>query len=242
MKTGKTVGTAALLPVEVGFKPSMVELFCSESSIFGSWDESMRANTFMVKSVKELRTGDIIFGRHLPSIGTTPTALANKRVVAQFNGAGATAIEVAAVAAGTAFTATGHDVTADKWGSFLLSVQTGGTKTITMSAVATYASEALAIAALPTVPTNEAILGYVTIQATASIFWDATSDALSAAAACNYYEGYGVMTGGITVYGSEDYDAMVAAGLTSFSQGFTIGTSAQLNILGSIIEWKAYRD
>ncbi len=242
MKSGRTTGTAALLAVEVGFKPSMVELFCSESSVFGRWTDDMRADTFAIESVKELRTGDIIFGTHLPHIGTTDTQLANYRCTAQFSGVGATAIEVTAVAAGTAFTATAMDVTADKWASYLLSVQTGGTKTITMSALGTYATEALAIAALAAKPTNEAILGYITIKATASAIWDATTDALTAAEHCHYYEGYGVMSGGINVYGPEDYDAMVAAGLTTFHQGFTIGTSAHLNILGSIIEWKAYKD
>lgn len=242
MRAGRTTGTGALLMVEVGYKPAAVELFCSESSAFGIWDDSMRAGTFSIHSVKELRAGDVIFGAHLPYIGTTPTQLANRRVTAQFNAAGATAIEVTAVAAGTAFTATTHDVTAAKWASFLLSVQTAGTKIITMSALGTYATEALAIAALPATPANEAVLGYITIQATAGAIWDATTDALSAAAACNYYEGYGVMSGGITVYGSQDYDAAIAAGVTAPKQGFTIGTSAQLNIAGSIIEWKAYRD
>jgi hypothetical protein len=248
MKTGKTIGTAALLAVEVGFKPSMVELFVSESSAIGYWEETMRANTFAAMSVKELRANDIIFGRHLPSIGSTTTQLANKRCTAQFNAAGATAIEVTAVAAGTAFTGTTHDVTADKWGLFLLSVQTGGTKTITPSASLAYATEALAIAAIPTVPTNEAILGYITVKATSGAIWDATTDSLAgglsgtAAEKTNYYEGYAVMTGGITVYGANDYDAAIAAGITSPVQGFTIGTHALVNILGSIIEWKAYRD
>jgi len=242
MRSGITTGTGALLAVEVGWKPSQVELMCSESSVIGSWNESMRAGTFSIHSVKELRTGDVIFGSHLPLIGTTTTQLANTRVTAQFSAAGATAIEVTAVAAGTAFTATSHDVTADKWASFLLSVQTGGTKIITMSALGTYDTETLAIAALAAKPTNEAILGYITIKATSSAIWDATTDALSAAEECNYYEGYGVMSGGITVYGQDDLDAMVAAGLTTYKQGFTIGTSAHLNILGGIIEWKAYRD
>jgi hypothetical protein len=241
MKTGITTATGALQLVEVGYKPAGVELFCSESSVLGSWNDSMRAGTFSIHSIKELRTGDIIFGSHLPLIGTTTTQLANTRVTAQFSAAGATPIEIAATAAGTAFTGTTDDVTAALWASFLLSVQTGGTIIITRSA-SDYATEALAIAALATKPTNEAILGYITIEATSSAIWDATSDALSDAESCNYYEGYGVMSGGITAYGVSDYDTMVSAGITSPKQGFTIGTNANLNILGSIIEWKAYRD
>ena len=78
--------------------------------------------------------------------------------------------------------------------------------------------------------------------------WNATTDALAAgtsgtpANATNYYEGYGVMTNGITPYGAGDYDAAIAAGVTSPVRGFTIGTSAHLNIAGSIISWKAFRD
>ena len=247
MRSGTTTGTGALLMVEVGYKPSMIELVCSESSVFGKWDEDMRDGTFSISSLKELRTGDVIFGAHLPSIGTTDTQLANKRCTAQFSAAGGTPIEVAAVAAGTAFTATTHDITAGKWASYLLTVQTGGTKTITMSA-SVYDTEALAIAALASAPANEAILGYITIEATSGAIWDAQTDALAGgssgtpAESTNYYEGYGVMSGGVIPYGSEDIDAMTTAGLTSYVQGFTIGTSAQLNILGSIIEWKAYRD
>jgi len=114
MKTGKTTGTGALLPVSVGFKPALVELQVSESSVVGFWSEDMRVDTFQIISLEELRTGDIIFGSHLPSMGSTNTQLANKRVVAQFSAAGATPIEVSAVAAGTAFTSTTHDITANK--------------------------------------------------------------------------------------------------------------------------------
>jgi hypothetical protein len=198
----------------------------------------MRTGTFAITNLEEIRTGDIIFGRHLPAIGTTPTALANRRCVGKFSGAGATAVEIAAVAAGTAFTGTTHDIAQYYWRSYLLSAQTGGTKTITVSS-SSYATEALAIAALASTPSNEAILGYITIYAD-SAFTGATTSL--ADVTVNYYEGYGVMSGGITPYGAGDIDAMTAAGLTAYKQGFTIGTSAQLNIAGSVITWKAYRD
>jgi hypothetical protein len=248
MRSGSTTGTAALLAVEVGFKPSMVELQVGESSAIGFWEESMRAGTFCVQMVNELRAGDILIGRHLPSLGSTTTQIANKRGVAQFNGAGDVRIEVPATAAGTAFTATTHDVTADKWGCFQLCMVTNQTITIVPDSSLASATEAAAIALMGTKTTSSASLGYITVKATSGAIFNATTDSLTGgtsgtpAEETNYYEGFGVMSGGITVYGAQDIDAMTAAGLATFKQGFTIGTDALLNILGSIITWKAYRD
>lgn len=245
---GKILGTGAAINVDLGFIPARVDLFCTESSVQGYWESTMRDGTFVVENLGEVRSGEVLIGRHLPSIGTTDTQLANKRCVGYFDGAGATAIEIAATAAGTAFTGGGaHDVaTASKWACFRLTAATGGTFTITPSAALNYATEALAIAALPAAPGNELDLGYVTIQSTAGAIWDATTDALGAgysypggtahaagtsgtpAAATNFYEGYGVMTGGITPYSTSYY-------------GFSIGTAALLNIAGSQISYKAYR-
>jgi hypothetical protein len=247
MRTGKTIGTAALLPVNCGFKPSRVELFCSESSAYGYWENTMRDGTFAAMGLRELRTSDIIFGRHLPFIGSTTTQLGNRRITAQFNGAGGTPIEIASTLAGTAFTATTHDITTSLWRSFRLSAVTNGTITITHSA-SEYATEALAIAALAALPAVSVSLGYITVQAPATGTWDATTCSLAGgtsgsypAAETNYYEGYAVESNGITVYGAADYTAQIAAAITPI-QGFTIGTDALLNVLGSIIEWKAYRD
>jgi hypothetical protein len=248
MRSGYTTGTGALLAVEVGFKPSMVELQCTESSAIGFWEESMRAGTFCVEMVNELRADDILIGRHLPFIGSTDTQLGNRRVVMQFNGAGDVRIEKAATLAGTAFTATDHDITADKWGCFQLCCVTAGTVTIVPDSSLASATEAAAIALMGTKTSDSASLGYITVKATSGAIFNATTDALAGgstgtpAEETNYYEGYGVMTGGITVYGARDIDAMTAAGLTSFKQGFTIGTNALVNALGSIITYKAYRD
>ena len=101
---------------------------------------------------------------------------------------------------------------------------------------------------MPTKTTNSASLGYITIQATAGAIFNATTDALAggssgtAAATTNYYEGYAVMSNGITPYGAADYDAAISAGVTSPARGFTVGTNALLNVAGSIITWTAYRD
>lgn len=251
MKTGITTGTGAILGVEVGYKPSCVELEITESSITGYNHEDMRDGTMAITSVGELNSDNIIIGASLPFIGSTDTQLGSRRCVAYYNAAAGTPIDVPAVLAGTAFTATTHDVTAGNWRSYLLSVPTGAPGTIAIQVSASnYATEALAIAALPTVTVGNAILGYITIEATSGAIFDAQVDALEGgssgtpAESTNYYEGYGVMTGGITLYGSSetDYDAQVAAGLTTYVQGFTLGTNALVNALGSIILWKAYRD
>jgi hypothetical protein len=247
MKTGKTTGTAALLPVEVGFKPSMIELQCSASSAIGYWDATMRQGTFALTDIQYLAAGDYIFGRHLPFMASTTTQLGNRLLACQFVGAQTTPITKAATLAGTAFTATTHDITASKWRSFRMSMVTNGTITITHSA-SEYATEALAIAALAALPATSVELGYITVQAPATGTWDATTCSLAGgtsgtypAAATNYYSSCALMTGGITVYGASDLVAEEAAGITPI-QGFTIGTDALVNSLGSIIIYKAYRD
>jgi hypothetical protein len=240
IKSGRVIGTGSLINVDCGFKPAVIELISSESSIKGFWDSTMSNGQFCVTDLDELRTGEMLIGSHLPSIGTTDTQLANYRCVGYFDGAGATPIELAATAAGTAFTATTHDVaTGSKWGLFKLSIQTGGTITITPSAALNYDTEALALAAIPATPANEISLGHITVQSTSGAIWDATTDALAGgssgtpANATNYYRAYGVMTGGISTYGATD---------SSTFQGFSIGTAAQLNVAGSDIYYKAYRN
>ncbi len=100
----------------------------------------------------------------------------------------------AAVAAGTAPTA--QTVTADKWALYLLSIATGGTITVTPAAanVAGYATEALAIAALPATPAGEISMGYVTVKTKAATAWIGATDAFfggaagNVASATNYYD------------------------------------------------------
>lgn len=77
-----------------------------------------------------------------------------------------------AVAAGTAFTATTHDIASDKEAIFVLSIDTGGTITITKGDDAA-AGEGVA----PATPTGECKMGEVKILATGDTF-DATSDGL----------------------------------------------------------------
>jgi len=235
--SGKVIGTGAELDVVVGFKPARVELMISESSIKGFWDNSMRDAVFLIEYCAELRTGEILLGSHLPLIGTTDTQIANTRCVTQHDAAGDVRVEVAAVAAGTAFAGAADDITADKWGCYKVCAASGGAISITPDTSLANDTEAEAIANMGATPANEAVLGYVTVKATAGAVFDATTDALAGgtsgtpAEKTNYYAGYGVMSNGITVYG----------GGTDTFRGFRIGTNAGLNILGSEIFYKAYR-
>lgn len=85
------------------------------------------------------------------------------------------------IASGTvADTGTTAVIASSKWGVAQISANASGTLTATWAtaAGAGYASEALAIAALPAVPAGEVSLGYVTVQANAAGF-TAGSDALN---------------------------------------------------------------
>lgn len=100
----------------------------------------------------------------------------------------------AAVAAGTALGA--QTVTADKWALYRGSIAAGGTITITPAAgnVAGYATEALAIAAIPATPTGKVDLGYVTNLTKVGTAWIAGTDAFEGGASgnpaktTNYYD------------------------------------------------------
>lgn len=236
-------GTGVLLPVEFGFVPYFLEFFISEASVEGYWCRDMDAaydgsGVAAITYCAELRAGEILIGEHLPSIGTTDTQLANGRVVTQHDAAGDVRVETAAVAAGTAFTA-GDDITADLWGVYHMTTPSGGGPTINEAAIPmAYASEAEAITNLVAAPANEASLGYITVKATAGAIFDAATDALAGgttgtpAEETNYYHGYGVMENGILPLGLSSGDTVM---------GITIGTSALLNVAGSIIRLKAYR-
>lgn len=92
-------------------------------------------------------------------------------------------------------TGTAATFPATKWGIFKVSAASTGTLTATWAtgvAAAGYASEALAVAALPATPAGEVSLGYVTVQAHATQAFIAGTDALASgtggnvAAATNY--------------------------------------------------------
>jgi hypothetical protein len=103
-------------------------------------------------------------------IGTTKPRVGTVAFTYQIGGLG---YAKAAVAAGTAFTDTTHDIADGKENTFLLSIATGGTITITMGTVGTGEGNAGAIAALPT---GECAIGLVTIYAEGAAFNANTND------------------------------------------------------------------
>jgi hypothetical protein len=240
VQTGRIAGTGTALNVEVGFIPSRVKLMCGEGTVKGFWDDNMRPGSFQMETIAFMEAGGGIYGAHLPHIASTDTQLATRLCAGVFVDAQTTEITIPAVTAGTAFTATTHDVTADKWGCFLIEVDHDGTTFgILPSASLAYDTEAQALAAQPTVSTNEAPMGVVTIKATSAILWNATTDALAGgstgtpAEETNYYGGYALVANGISQYGATDGDSF---------QGFTLGTDGLINTAGSEIYWEAIRN
>jgi len=140
----------------------------------------------LITAVNSLRSflvgGSGVFESTGLAIGSTDDQIAS----AAFNfGINGLVYTKAAVVAGTAPTA--QTVTADKWALYRLSIQANGTITVAPAAgnVTGYATEKLAIAALPVTPANEADMGYVTVKTAAGLAWIGATDALKGGAAGN---------------------------------------------------------
>lgn len=104
------------------------------------------------------------------------TVLANTPFTYRFLGVPALK---AAVTEGTAFP-TGT-IPSNKWGSFRISVSSTGTITLTKASGngTGYATEALALAAVPAVPTGELDLGTITLKTAVGQAWVAGTDAIA---------------------------------------------------------------
>lgn len=80
----------------------------------------------------------------------------------------------------------------DKWGAFLVQINAAGTiSTKAVAADQAYTSEALAIAALPSVDSDNVFLGYITVESVTDTTWTANTDDLTAASDCqsaNFYD------------------------------------------------------
>ena len=228
---GIAVGTGASLDVPCGFKPTKVLIRCRQTNVHGYWLNSMADAAFVIENndaaAYNLRRCGL-------SIGTSSDkALKVGAAIGTFLG-----VKKYKASAEVAFTATTHDVTKSKWGSFRVSMASNGTVTLTVSAAVNHNTEALAIAGLAATPANEISLGYITIKAGDAADWDATGHSLagggtSPAAETNYYSGEPdnlLSSGGIT---SSDRDS------DSFIW-FKIGTSALINVAGYLIEWEAF--
>jgi len=235
MKTmyGVVTGTGASIEVECGAKPSRVKLYTPNMGVRAEWNNKMADGSLRWIQNGEL---DYLLNRCELSIGTSSDkALKVGYAFGEFDG-----VKKAKASAEVAFTATSHDVTKSKWGSFRVSMAVSGTVTLTVSAAVDHATEALAIAGLAATPANEISLGYITLKAGDSVNWDATGHSLagggtSPAAETNYYDGEPsnvITTGGITPTDDVDDDF----------RGFKIGANADINVAGYGIEWEAYFD
>jgi azurin len=80
-------------------------------------------------------------------------------------------LKVSKAAAETAFTATTHDVAANKQAWYVLSIQSGGTLTITKGADQTIGTDVL-----PAGPDNEVIVAYALIVCTTGTGFNASTD------------------------------------------------------------------
>ena len=124
-------------------------------------------------------------------------------------------------AAQTFDTGTAQVIAADKWSSALLTLDASGNPVVTWSATLNAASEAAAIAALPAIPANSTVLGYITVLTGTGVTWTAGTDALAGGAGgtpattTNYYNSINPNTAfiGSAVTGTVAGD-LVASALT----------------------------
>lgn len=154
--------------------------------------------------------------------GSTDTAVASGAL--SFTIFGVPAAK-AAVTTGTAPTA--QTVPASLWASYALDIVAAGTITVSPAALNTtgYATEALAIAAVPARLTAQARMGYYTVLASAST-WIGATDALAGgstgnpATTTNYYPADGIFAATGLAYGPDGVT------VTSGGQGVQGGVAA----------------
>jgi hypothetical protein len=128
-------------------------------------------------------------------------------------------LKLSATTADHTFTGT-EVITQNLWGIFLISLAGTTWKSTPAGATMAYATEAAAIAAMPAVPANEAVIGYITIRARSTANFTAGTTTLTAdngsgnSQTVNYYDG-----------GLDDMQSVAAV---SSSSPASLGTSAAL--------------
>ncbi len=180
-----------------------------------------------------------ITGTHIPyqdnqvwlSIGATHTQVANVggRFILNGSDTVVTAVD-SALPAGT--------IPANQWGIYRVTVDASNVKTVTAGAAnytTGYASEAAAIAALPSVPANQYDLGYFTVLTAVGLPFIAGTDALQGGASgnpssdTNYYAGSPanpwLAFGRPTIYAGSIFFVGKRVGTTETSGGTSVRTS-----------------
>lgn len=226
--TGKEVcaNPIANIDVNVGFIPEWVRVYNPANDCKMEWIYGMTAGTgIFTPTVKNgvLTTPGC-------AMGTTKDQVAN--IAFNFGIAGV-GYSKAATEAGTAPTAT--TIPQNKWGLFGFEIGADGTidKKDAAGNAAGYASEALAIAALPAASAGHVMFMYVTVMSTdAGGFVGATTEFDDAAVTVNFYNVDCVsnpQTLGITTVDDDD------------CRGFRIGVHPSLQVAGQTLYWECGR-
>lgn len=143
-------------------------------------------------SFRSLASGDAIINATTLSVGSTAENVASTAFQYKIDGV---TYAKAAVTAGTAFSAadtinTGA-ATGFFWGVWAVQINAAGTiSTKSPASDQVYATEALAIAALPAADAGNVVIGYVTVNSNEDVDWVAQTDDLTDASDCleaNFY-------------------------------------------------------
>ncbi len=198
--TNVTIGTGKFV-----YAVSLNDALVFNDGVNKPWVGSSLGSTPIVATIIEQQTPATIL-----SIGSNDVRLANTAFTGTWSGTQAT---FAANAVGTAVGALGQ-IAIGTWGIILVEASNSTTLVFTaaFNAGAGYATEALAVAALPSRTAGRRYVGYVTVRADAGAVWIAGTDAFAGgttgnqAQTTNYYAGegpaYSVFGQPVIYYGS----------------------------------------
>lgn len=221
-------GTGAAINVACGYSPSKVRITRDDMHGELVWMDHMIDGTAYRRMYPV--DSDGLLTQPALSMGTTKANVATEAfsyLIANV------AYSKAAVAAGTAPTAT--TVPDGKWGLFAFEIASDGTIDNNDAADndTGYATEAAAIAALPSVSASHIMIGYMTVMNDGADYVGATTDLDTATLTANFY------TTGLLGY-------LSANGISSLNTrptgiGFTIGADTVFNIDGEYMNVEIWR-
>lgn len=224
------------IDVSIGFTPSAVEVYNPTTGAKLWWTEDMddaSGNLFNPNGTGLLKETTL-------SAGTSDkTKIAFTAFTTMI--AGVTTAVAAAERAPYAGT-----LTKAKWGCFGLEVGINGTVDAAPNSTAfAFDTEAAAIASMVGVGASaaHAQMGYMTIQSATDSAWVGATSNIVDAADANFYSTDAlqtVTTGGITPYSETTFT--ISSGTTpGGGRGFTIGTNANIQVVGTTLTYKAWR-
>jgi hypothetical protein len=226
----------AAINVVCGFYPSAVEVFNPDNGVKLWWTEDMTEGTAnKIVPVAHGRTGLL-----------EPATLSITSTKAYVNYASVYAQSTTGFTSTAAGTSNPAAATCNKsaWGAFGWSqkLADGSIATGPDSTVATFTTEALAIASIAATSAGYVRLGYVTVQSTAGASWVGATSTFSTANAYNIYsdDPLTVSALGISLY--EEAEFTISSGTTPGGGiGFTIGADTDLQVLSATLIYKAWR-